>query len=72
MEGGFVSGGYDGVIRIYNKEGEIITGSFRSSSGITSLSHGPNHTIISGSWDGSFRVDLVIPFYLDLVIGFCY
>ncbi|KNB43003.1 phospholipase [Blastocystis sp. subtype 4] len=54
--GGFVSGGYDGVIRIYNKEGEIITDLSGHSSGITSLSHGPNHTIISGSWDGSFRI----------------
>ena len=68
--GGFVSGGYDGIIRIYDKEGEIVADLSGHSSGITSLAHGPNHTILSGSWDGSFRVALIIGYYLDLVFGF--
>lgn len=54
--GGFISGARDGVIRIYNSEGEIITELFGHSNGITSLAHGPDNTILSGSWDGSFRV----------------
>ena len=44
------------MIRIYNKEGDILTELFGHSGGITSLAHGPDNTIISGSWDGSFRV----------------
>ena len=69
MEGGFISGGYDGVIRIYDGEGEIIADLSGHSSGITSLSHGPNHTILSGSWDGSVRVISANVFYIALVIG---
>ncbi|KAK8818965.1 hypothetical protein WA538_001545 [Blastocystis sp. DL] len=53
--GGFVSGGYDGVIRIYDKEGGILAELSGHASGITSLEHGPNHTLLSGSWDGSYR-----------------
>ena len=59
--GGFISGGRDGVIRIYNKEGEIIKELFGHAGGITSLAHGPDNTIISGSWDGSFRVSVFHP-----------
>ena len=52
----FLSGGYDGIIRIYSPDGDILSTLSGHSSGITSLAHGPGGTIISGSWDGSARV----------------
>lgn len=44
------------MIRVYDKDGEIIAELTGHSNGITSLAHGPEHTLLSGSWDGSFRV----------------
>ena len=44
------------MIRIYDKEGTILAELSGHSSGITSLEHGPEHTLLSGSWDGSCRV----------------
>ena len=54
--GCFVSGGYDGVIRVYSCDGDIVAELIGHTAGITSLAHGMNGTIVSGSWDGSARV----------------
>lgn len=54
--GCFASGSYDGIIRLYSADGETIAELCGHCNGIVSLSHGPNDTIISGSWDGSARV----------------
>ncbi|OAO14031.1 hypothetical protein AV274_4288 [Blastocystis sp. ATCC 50177/Nand II] len=54
--GCFASGGYDGVIRIYSCDGDVVAELVGHSAGITSLAHGMNGTILSGSWDGSARI----------------
>ena len=56
LVGCFASGGYDGVIRIYSCDGDVVAELVGHSAGITSLAHGMNGTILSGSWDGSARV----------------
>ena len=54
--GCFASGGYDGIIRLYSSDGDINAELVGHTAGITSLAHGPNGTLISGSWDGTARV----------------
>lgn len=44
------------MIRLYSSDGDINAELVGHTAGITSLAHGPNSTLISGSWDGTARV----------------